>query len=123
MESSRQEYCSGLPSPSPGDLPNPGIEPRSQSLKADSLPSEPLGALKKSTQWGSGGEWVQRGSMHGLPFADLILLPGGLTEKIPLSLLMSLPYSFSSFGMVVCTELATSFSFAVKTFNHLVTQK
>ena len=38
---SRQEYCSGLPFPSPGDLPNPGIEPRSPTLQADVLPSEP----------------------------------------------------------------------------------
>ena len=40
---SRQEYWSGLPFPSPGDLPNPGIEPRSPSLQADALTSEPLG--------------------------------------------------------------------------------
>ena len=39
--SSRQEYWSGLPSPPPGDLPNPGIEPRSPTLQVDSLPSEP----------------------------------------------------------------------------------
>ena len=38
---SRQEYWSGLPFPSPGDLPNPGIEPRSPALQADSLPSGP----------------------------------------------------------------------------------
>ena len=37
----RQEYWSGLPFPSPGDLPDPGIEPRPPSLQADSLPSEP----------------------------------------------------------------------------------
>ena len=43
MRSSRQEYWSGLPCPPPGDLPNPRIEPRSQSLLADSLPSEPPG--------------------------------------------------------------------------------
>ena len=34
---SRQEYWSGLPFPSPGDLPNPGIEPRSPALQADAL--------------------------------------------------------------------------------------
>ena len=34
---SRQEYGSGLPFPSPGDLPNPGIEPRSSALQVDSL--------------------------------------------------------------------------------------
>ena len=42
MEFSRQEYWSGLPFPSPGDLPDPGIKPRSPALQADSLPSEPL---------------------------------------------------------------------------------
>ena len=40
---SRQEYWSGLPCPPPGDLPNPGIEPRSPTLQVDSLPREPLG--------------------------------------------------------------------------------
>ena len=39
---SRQEYWSGLPFPSPGDLPNPRIEPGSPTLQADALPSEPL---------------------------------------------------------------------------------
>ena len=43
MELSRQEYWSGLPFPSPGDLPDPGIEPGSPALQADSLPSEPSG--------------------------------------------------------------------------------
>ena len=41
MGFSRQEYWSGLPFPSPGDLPNPGIKPGSPALQADSLPSEP----------------------------------------------------------------------------------
>ena len=40
---SRQEYWSGLPCPSPGDFPNTRSEPRSPSLKANSLPSEPPG--------------------------------------------------------------------------------
>ena len=40
MEFSRQEYWSGYPFPSPGDLPNPGTEPRSPALQADSLPIE-----------------------------------------------------------------------------------
>ena len=41
MGFSAQEYWNGLPFPSPGDLPNPGIEPGSRALQADSLPSEP----------------------------------------------------------------------------------
>ena len=43
MEFSRQEYWSGLPFPSPGDLPNPGIKPGSPALQADTLQSEPPG--------------------------------------------------------------------------------
>ena len=45
MGFSRQEYRSGLPFPSPGDLPDPGIEPGSPTLKADALPSEPPGKM------------------------------------------------------------------------------
>ena len=40
---SRQAYWSGLPCPSPGDLPNPGLKPRSSALQADFLPPEPPG--------------------------------------------------------------------------------
>ena len=43
MGFSRQEYWSGLPFPSPGGLPDPGIEPRSPALQADALTSEPPG--------------------------------------------------------------------------------
>ena len=43
VEFSRQEYWSGLSFPSPGDLPDPGIEPRSPALQADALPSQPPG--------------------------------------------------------------------------------
>ena len=43
LEFSSQEYWSGLSFPTPGDLPNPGVEPGSPALKADSLPSEPPG--------------------------------------------------------------------------------
>ena len=40
---SRQEYRSGLPFPSPGDLPDPGVKTRSPALQVDSLPTEPPG--------------------------------------------------------------------------------
>ena len=40
---SMQEYWSGLPVPSPGDFPDPGIEPGSLTLQADSLTSDPPG--------------------------------------------------------------------------------
>ena len=52
MGFSRQEYWSGLLCLPPGDLPNPGIEPRSPALQADSLPSEPPGK-PKNTRVGS----------------------------------------------------------------------
>ena len=42
MGFSRQEYWGGLPFPSPGDLPDPGMEPRSPTLQADVLTSEPI---------------------------------------------------------------------------------
>ena len=43
MGFSRQEYWTGLPCPSPGDLPDSGIKPGSPALQAESLPSEPPG--------------------------------------------------------------------------------
>ena len=49
-----QEYWNGLPFPSPGDLPDPGIEPWSPTLQADALPSEPPGkpmGLKLVLNW------------------------------------------------------------------------
>ena len=49
---SRQEYWSGLPCPPPGDLPNPGIKPRSPKFQVDSLLSEPPGN-PKNTRVGS----------------------------------------------------------------------
>ena len=48
MGFSRQEYWSGLPFPSPGDLPNPGIKPRFPALQADPLSSEPPGKPRKA---------------------------------------------------------------------------
>ena len=47
MGSPRQEYWSGLPFPSPGDLPDLRIEPESAALQADSLPSKPPGKPQK----------------------------------------------------------------------------
>ena len=50
MGFSKQEYWSGLPFPSPGDLPDPGIEPRFPALQADTLPSEPPGNITPGNQ-------------------------------------------------------------------------
>ena len=48
MEFFRPEYWRGWPFPSPGDLPNPGIEAMSPALQVDSLPAEPQGKPKNS---------------------------------------------------------------------------
>ena len=53
----RYEYWSGLPFPSPGDLSDPGVEPRSPRLQADSLPYEPhfiAGGETQPVGWGPG---------------------------------------------------------------------
>ena len=47
MEIFRSEYWSGYPRTSPGDLPHPGIEPRSPTMQADSLPTKPPGKPEK----------------------------------------------------------------------------
>ena len=52
MEFSRQEYWSGLPFLPPGDLPNPGTEPGSPALLADSLLTEPPGNPSKKVEYG-----------------------------------------------------------------------
>ena len=59
MGFSRQEYRSGQPFSSPGDLPNAGIKPRSPALQADSLPADSPGKPKKT---GVGSHYFSRGS-------------------------------------------------------------
>ena len=62
MGFSRQEYCSGLPFPPPGDLPDPAIEPGSPTLQADSLLSEPAGinAMLPALEAWSLNSWIIR---------------------------------------------------------------
>ena len=50
MGFSRQEYWNGLPFPSPGDLPNPRIKPKSPALQGNALPSEPPGKPQEATK-------------------------------------------------------------------------
>ena len=81
MGFSRQEYWSGLPFPSPGDLADPGIEPGSRALKAVSLPLEPPGKL-------SGKHWflsVVSGFTH--PSFHLNIPPtASPSSKFPLAI-------------------------------------
>ena len=77
-----QEYWSGLPFPSSGDLPDPGIKPKSPALQTDSLPSEPPENLD---WWGlnlGSGHWV---GLEGWAqdLGVLLSLPGSLTPVVP----------------------------------------
>ena len=67
MGFSRQEYWSGLPFPSPGDLPNPGINPWFPAFQADSLPSEPPG----KPFLGISIYEIQRRQWHPTPYSCL----------------------------------------------------
>ena len=65
----RQEYWSGLSFPSPGDLPNPGIEPGSPTLQADALTSEPPGKptivlSQRIRRPSEGASWSTKYSEH-----------------------------------------------------------
>ena len=94
---SRQEYWSGLPCPPPEDLPNLGIEPRSLTLQADSLPSEPSG---KPMNTGVGSLSLLRGifptqeSNQGLLHCRQILYQ--LSHKGSPRILQWVAYPFSS---------------------------
>ena len=63
MKFSRQEYWSGLPFPSPGDPPDPGIKPGSPALQADGLPSELLGKPIKVSRAESIFKWKSQDSI------------------------------------------------------------
>ena len=81
MEFSRQECWSELPFPPPGDLPDPGIEPGSPALQADSLPTEP--PRKPSPFFRGGGIDLTEGtfqqyisdSLRGIFFLKCEFLP------------------------------------------------
>ena len=71
LEFSKPAYWSGLPFPSPGDLPNPGIEPRSPALQVNSLPAGPQGTLwgginRNSGTWGWWCGWRWRRRSHAV---------------------------------------------------------
>ena len=95
MGFSRQEYWSGLPFPSPGDLPDPGMEPESPALQAHFLLSEP-DSIKWLAAWprqslGISGEFVSpEGGVAFLPTPPLqpALLPPSLDLIIFIELLL-----------------------------------
>ena len=73
----RQEYWSGLPFPSLGDLPDPGIEPRSPALQADALPSEPPGNCDLRT-------WLSK--CQSLSHVQLFVTPWTVACQDPLTM-------------------------------------
>ena len=91
MGFSRQEYWSGLPFPSPGDLPNPGVEPGSPALQTDALPSETPGKPHRKTQFRLQFSWsVMSNSLwpHGLQHTRLPCpspIPGACSNSCPSS--------------------------------------
>ena len=96
MEFFRQEYWSGLPFPSPGDLPDPGNEPGSPTLQADALPSKPQGKpymQSISCMWNAGLDEAQAGikiagrNTSNLRYADDTTLMAESEEELK-SLLM-----------------------------------
>ena len=93
MGFSRQEYWSGLPFPSPEDLPDQGIEPRSPALEADALTSEPPGKQTEYIMRNAGLEETQAGiktsrrNINNLRYADNTTLIAESEEELK-SLLM-----------------------------------
>ena len=81
MGFSRQEYWSGLPFPSPGDQPTPGMEPGSPALQADSLPSEPPGKPSFNQQWLAFGAGCPREGSE-LPTVEADLLKKEVRRKL-----------------------------------------
>ena len=85
----RQEYWSGLPFTSPGDLPDPGLEPRSPALQTDSLPSEPPGK-----PWGQGRACLSqlRQELSSAPSPqDHVKVKSGMTRSPKLRLHSAYP--------------------------------
>ena len=103
MEFPRQEYWHGEPFPSPGDLPNAGIESRSPSLQADFLPSEPpVGPLllhPKLCLWDLIWHWVQRNWAFSITLRPIVFFHWCL-------LLVKLSTKYSS----LCLQVSISFS-------------
>ena len=99
MRFSRQEHWSGLPLPSPGDLPNPGIESGSPIVQADALPSKPPGK-SEYIMWNAGLDEAHAGSktagrnINNLRYADDTTLMAESKEKLK-SLLMKVKWGES----------------------------
>ena len=109
MGFSTQEYCSSLPFPSPGDLPNPVIKPRSRALQADSLPTE----LQRSSNF-LPLEWHEN-TFHSMAFKPRVFEAGWI----------KLVYGLCSFVRIVArgNTGGLKFKFQLQENNSLVYPK
>ena len=78
MKVSRQEYWLGLPFPSPGDLPHPGIQPGSPALQPDSLLSDPPG----KPEWTHSGQKFRRTGLFWYRFWTNVFVPYYLNTAV-----------------------------------------
>ena len=128
MEFSRQEYWSGLPFPSPGDLPNPEIKPRSPALQARSLPFEPPGKPKNSgvgslsllqglfliqeSNWGLLhcrrilSQLSYQGSSHQLSILYMVSIEYMCQSQSPSSSHPSFPFGIHIFVLYICVPIS-----------------
>ena len=102
---SQQEYWSGLPFPSPGDLPQPGSEPRSPALQADSLPSEPPGE-PMDVPVHCLGSCLDAASPEALPWPVSAQQPSFIKSLFN-------TYSFSPMGQLVCIPVGILIDFSL----------
>ena len=118
MGFSRQEYWNGLPFPSPGNLPDPGIEPRFPTLQADSLPAEPQ-VKPKNTEVGSLSlpqlifptQELNRGLLHCRQVLYQLNYQGSSESKVKS---LSCVRLFATPWTVVCTRLLRPWDFLGK---------
>ena len=95
----KQEYWSGLPLPSPGDLPNLGIKSTSLALKTDSLPSEPPGKLFSSVQS------LSHVQLFATPWTTACQASLSITNPRSLFKLMSIKSVMPSNHLMLCRPL------------------
>ena len=112
MGFSRQEYWSGLPFASPGDLPHPGVKPRSPALQADALPSEPPGKpLQPKITMNCFAQWAR--CFYYPTCGQVTAKPSPVLVKFPVPwflspLLLVCPFYHSNYSSSVFWRLSSS---------------
>ena len=108
MEFSRQEYWNGLPLPSPGDLPNPGIKPASlmfPALAGSMLPSHHLGSPKKRSVQFSSVQSLSHVRLSATPWTAALQASLSITNSHNLLKLMSIESVMPSNHLFLCCPL------------------